>query len=114
MLTQQQQNDPLDYLQPAEQGYLQLQYQGRKEIIYSVNKSRLAQAFRKLQQPTEQWILFLEGHSERSIFDTQSQGLSKLAKLLKQRDYQLAPLNLLTSKTIPDNTSVLVIASPKK
>ncbi len=93
-------------------GYLLMEYQQHQEKVFSTNKGLIAVAIGKLLKPQQDWILFLEGHGERSIFDDRVKGFEKAAQFLKQQGYQIAPLNLLQTKTIPDNTTVLVIAAP--
>ncbi len=93
-------------------GHLLLEYQQHREKIFSTSSSLISAAIGRLLKPQQDWILFLEGHGERSIFDSGVKGFEKLSQLLKQQGYQVAPLNLLQTTTIPDNTTVLVIAAP--
>ena len=93
-------------------GHLLLEYKQNREKIFSTNSSLISAAIGRLLKPQQDWIIFLEGHGERSIFDGGAKGFEKISQFLKQQGYQVAPLNLLQMKTIPDNTTVLVIAAP--
>lgn len=59
-------------------------------------------------------IYFLAGHGESRLDDIDgASGLSQLHDELRQRNFELAGLDLSLSRKIPDDASLLVIASPK-
>jgi hypothetical protein len=55
----------------------------------------------------------LEGHQERSPFDNTSSGLSKLRERLADRGFRLQPHAILKTQSIPDDSSFVLIASPR-
>jgi ABC-type uncharacterized transport system involved in gliding motility auxiliary subunit len=94
-------------------GEVVVDYQGRHENLHATTEPVITTALQRLAYSGEQWVVFLEGHGERSISDTQNQAsFSKFADVLRGKGLKLQALNLARTPRIPDNTSVLVIASP--
>jgi ABC-type uncharacterized transport system involved in gliding motility auxiliary subunit len=56
---------------------------------------------------------FLEGHGERHPYREANHDYSLLATELASKGYSIENLNLVQSSSIPDNTDVLILASPK-
>ncbi len=71
------------------------------------------QALYQMLRRNEKWTLFLEGHGEADAFGKDNKGLNNLSKDLKNKGIRIAPLNLGTIGSIPDNTQLLVIANPR-
>lgn len=63
----------------------------------------------QLNSHKDNWIVFLEGHGEKSPY----QELSKIAQLLKKRQAKIQTLNLANTPVVPRNTTLLVIAAPR-
>lgn len=96
-------------------GELVVEYQGRHENLRASTEPIITTALQRLAYSGEQWVVFLEGHGERSIADAQNQSaLGKFAEALRGKGLKLQSLNLARTPKIPDNTSVLVLASPEK
>ena len=95
-------------------GELVVEYQGRRENLRASTEPIITTALQRLAYSGEQWVVFLEGHGERSIADAQNQSaISKFAEALRGKGLKLQSLNLARTPKIPDNTSVLVLASPE-
>ena len=93
-------------------GELVLRYDGRIEHVRSENEQEFVNALQRLLRGSERWLAFLDGHGERHPSGQANHDLGEWANQLKYRGYKLRPLNLSETGTVPDNTSVLVIASP--
>jgi len=91
-----------------------VEYQGRRENLTATTEQAITAALQRLAHTGERWIVFLEGHAERSIGDTEQNGYSGFAALLRDKGLQVRGLNLATDPKIPDNTAVLVLASPAR
>jgi ABC-type uncharacterized transport system involved in gliding motility auxiliary subunit len=91
-----------------------VEYQGRRENLTATTEQAITAALQRLAHTGERWIVFLEGHAERSITDTEQGGYSGFAAFLRDKGLQVRGLNLATDPRIPDNTSVLVLASPAR
>ncbi|TXH05682.1 MAG: hypothetical protein E6R07_02410 [Nevskiaceae bacterium] len=118
-------NVKLEFVDPAAQpqkaramnvnasGEIVVEYQGRHENLQASTEPVITGALQRLTYAGEQWVVFLEGHGERSISDAQSQAsISKFAGVLRSKGLKVQGLNLAKTPKVPDNTSVLVIASP--
>jgi ABC-type uncharacterized transport system involved in gliding motility auxiliary subunit len=94
-------------------GEVVVEYQGRRENLRALSEQNITGALQRLSYSGENWIVFLEGHGERSIVDAQDQGdFTRFAQVLQDKGLKTQPLNLVKTPTIPDNASALVIASP--
>jgi ABC-type uncharacterized transport system involved in gliding motility auxiliary subunit len=95
-------------------GEVVLEYQGRRENLRALSEQNITGALQRLSYSGEKWIVFLEGHGERAVLGGQDQAaLTRFGQALKDKGLKAQPLNLVKSPSVPDNTSVLVIASPQ-
>lgn len=95
-------------------GEVVVEYQGRRENLRSLSEQNITGALQRLSYTGEKWVVFLEGHGERAVVEGQDQGaFTHFAAALKEKGLNFQALNLVKTPAIPDNTSVLVIASPK-
>jgi ABC-type uncharacterized transport system involved in gliding motility auxiliary subunit len=94
-------------------GELLLKYQGRSEKVSKLDEQSITNTLQWLSRSGERWIVFIEGHGERSPFGKANHDLQSWAQQLRDKGFRLKALNLATTATIPDNTSVLVIAGPQ-
>ncbi len=112
--------DPTQYPDEARRqgislsGELLLSYQGREERLQRLDEQNLTSAIQRLQQTHTRWVAGLSGHGERSLMGSANHDLSELGKVLAEQGYQVVELDLATSPSPPDNTALLVIASPLK
>lgn len=94
-------------------GEIIVRYQDRSEHVTSDKEQVFTNALQRLARNQERWIVFVEGHGERSAFRKANHDLSEWVKQLFNQGYKVQPLNLSETQAIPDNTSVLVIAGPR-
>ena len=94
-------------------GQLAIELGGRTRVVNDLRQESLLNAFMHLTRSAKRWVVFLEGHKERSPFDSSSAGLSRFAAALQHDGFHLLALNLLRTPQIPENTAVLVIAQPQ-
>lgn len=95
-------------------GEVVVEYQGRHENLTATTEQAITTALQRLAYGGERWVVFLEGHGEHSITDTEQNGYSQYAQELKDKGLKVRTLNLVTDHRVPDNTAVLVIASPSR
>jgi ABC-type transport system involved in multi-copper enzyme maturation permease subunit/ABC-type uncharacterized transport system involved in gliding motility auxiliary subunit len=102
-------------------GQVVIEYQQQKETLSVLSESAVTGALQRLLDTGEHYVVFLEGHGERTPFPANSgeEGASQLgyaqfAEALKQKGFKVQGLNLVKTPSIPDNTAVLVVASPIK
>jgi ABC-type uncharacterized transport system involved in gliding motility auxiliary subunit len=93
-------------------GEVVLEYDGRHENLRGLSEQAITTALQRLTYTGESWVVFLEGHGERSTESQDPDAISAFAQVLKDKGLKVQSLNLIKTPQIPDNTSVLVIASP--
>lgn len=94
-------------------GEMVLQYQGRSEHLRETDEGAFINALIRLSRGAEKWIAFVEGHGERNPIGKANHDLGEWSNHLGNRGYRVQPLNLAEITSIPDNISVLVLASPR-
>lgn len=94
-------------------GQLSLTTGERRETVENMSEQTLTNAMQRLVREGERRAVFLEGHNERSPFAEDNQGLSQVHNMLSRSGVGAQGINLIRTPTIPENTSMLVIAAPQ-
>jgi ABC-type uncharacterized transport system len=89
-----------------------LSYQGRSENLRELSESTIANALFRLAHAEQRWIVFLAGHGERSPSGDANHDLGHFGQQLRNKGFRILELKTAETGTIPDNTSLLVIADP--
>ena len=102
----------------ASDGTLIISMQGRTEKIAPDHRggypeSDLTNALQRLARAGERFVVFLEGHGERRHDGEANHDLGAFGHLLGERGLKLITLNLASAQKVPDNTALLVVASPQ-
>ncbi len=95
-------------------GTLVLEGYGKKETIQSASEEAITNGLLKLSSPKKKKIYFVIGHGEHSIDEFGKAGYSSLKSALEKENYEIEKINLMTSKNIPSDASVVIIPGPKK
>ena len=85
-----------------------------KEEISFAAEQEITGALIRFAHPTSRVVYFLTTHGERDIAASDNAGLSKVADLLKKQNYEVQPLNLQVTTTVPADARAVVIAGPLK
>jgi ABC-type uncharacterized transport system involved in gliding motility auxiliary subunit len=93
-------------------GEVVVEYQGRHEKLTHLDEPAMTGALQRLADTGEHVVEFLEGHGERSLTGGRREDYDQFARALRSKGFKVESLNLVKTPKIPDNTSVLVIASP--
>jgi hypothetical protein len=94
-------------------GEVLLEYKGRSEKISKVDESSVSNAIQRLLRQGERWLVFLQGHGERNPYGEANHDYSLFATQLAGKGYTIENLVLTQIGSIPDNTDVLILASPR-
>jgi len=94
-------------------GEMVFEYQGRSEKLSAMDEQSITNVLQRLTRSKERWLVFLEGHGERSPFGQANHDLQTWSRELEAKGFKLKGLNLATEPVIPDNTAVLAIAGPQ-
>jgi len=89
-----------------------IEYNQRQERILRHNETSYSNALQRLLRGEQRWLLFTKGHGEREPHRGANHDVSDWMKIATERGFKAQAHNLTTLTTIPDNISVLVIASP--
>lgn len=94
-------------------GELRVAYQGRSERVQELTEQAVTNALLRTARQGERWISFLSGHAERDPNGQANHDLGNFGAELDRKGLKVQTLNLSQIPQIPDNTSLLVIASPR-
>lgn len=97
-----------------QQGEMVISHREKQQRVYDLSEQSLTNALIAVSRQKEQWLVFIEGHGERSPLHQANFNLSIWGDNLQQKGFKLQSLNLIEQAHIPDNTAVLIIASPEK
>jgi len=94
-------------------GELIIEYEGRRENVKNISEQVITNALQRIVRGKERWIVFLEGHGERSPHREANHDLQAWAAQLEKKGFNLQTINLANTPQIPNNTNVFIIASPQ-
>ncbi|ORU93537.1 MAG: ABC transporter [Cycloclasticus sp. symbiont of Bathymodiolus heckerae] len=94
-------------------GELVIRYDGRRESLRQLNEQALSNVLQRLANSEQRWVVFLTGHGERSPSGQANFDFNVFADELKNKGINSQSINLVNTPTIPNNTSLLVIANPQ-
>ncbi|MFW5969702.1 MAG: GldG family protein [Halofilum sp. (in: g-proteobacteria)] len=85
----------------------------REERLQRISEQSITGALARLARDGERWVVFLEGHGERKPHGDDDADLGRFGDRLEERGFHVETLQLAEMPHIPDNTDLLVIASPQ-
>ncbi len=94
-------------------GELRIEYGKRSELLQTFDEQSFTNALMRLAQSQDAHILFLEGHGERSPLGDANFDLGQFGHTLQTKGFKIHRWNLAKQPELPDNTTLLVIASPQ-
>lgn len=94
-------------------GELIVEYGNRNEHVKNITEESLTNAMRRLARGTERLLVFMDGHGERSPLDEANHDLSAWAQQLETSGFKIQSINLNSTQSLPEDTSVLVLAGPE-
>jgi len=94
-----------------QQGEMVITQAEQQQHVFDLSEQSLTNALISVSRQQEQWLVFIEGHGERSLFEQSNFSLSTWAQQLQSQGFKLHAQNLATTPALPDNTAAVVIAS---
>ncbi len=88
-----------------------IEYQGQSKVLKRLDQYSFIYTLLQLLKNKKTWIVFVEGHGERSPHQKGNTSLSELGDWLTLRNNTIQTLAIEKFPDIPKNTQVLVIAS---
>lgn len=86
---------------------------GGEERLQRISEQSITNALAQLGRDRTRWIVFVQGHGERDPLGDANFDLGTFGQRLRERGYRVQTLNLARQPVIPDNTDLLVLASPR-
>ncbi|MBK8275786.1 MAG: GldG family protein [Nitrospira sp.] len=87
---------------------------GQTIRVTSPSEIELTGALIRISKDSKKRIVFVEGHSELNVEDKDRNGLFIAKEALIRQGYDVGTVSLLKEATVPDHTSVLVLAGPRR
>ena len=87
---------------------------GQTIRVTSPSEIELTGALLRISKDSKKRIVFVEGHSELNVEDKDRNGLFIAKEALIRQGYDVGTVSLLKEATVPDHTSVLVLAGPRR
>lgn len=94
-------------------GEMVVEYGERSERLATLSELEFTNLLIRLSRPAERLAMSLDGHGERSLVGGANHDLGDFGKQLARKGIGVSTLNLAIAPQVPDNLSVLVIASPQ-
>ncbi len=94
-------------------GELLVSYHGRSEKLQELTEQGLSNALQRVGRQEKRWIVFLEGHGERNPHGQANFDMGSFVQELERKGLTVQTANLAQNPTIPQNTTVLVLAGPQ-
>ncbi|MBL1320995.1 MAG: Gldg family protein, partial [Methylophaga sp.] len=101
-------------LKIQQQGEMVVSLGEKQQHVYDLSEQSLTNAIISVSRQQEQWLVFIEGHGERTPLNQANYNLSTWGEQLKQKGIRFRGLNLVEHSQIPENTAAVVIASPEQ
>jgi ABC-type uncharacterized transport system involved in gliding motility auxiliary subunit len=95
-------------------GALILESGGKTQSVAVADEEGLTNGLWRLMQTQPKKVVFVTGHGEKGLQDSQGNGYSLARGILEKENYRAEEVNLLANNGIPKETACLVIADPKK
>ncbi|MGK7940957.1 MAG: Gldg family protein [Crocosphaera sp.] len=104
-------------------GDVYLEYEDKKQLVQTLivfnqreplSEIKLSNAIQKIQKDYLPKIYILQGHGEYSLNPSPEGSISEAVKSLKNKGYEVNPLNLLENVGIPEDADVILVISPKR
>jgi ABC-type uncharacterized transport system involved in gliding motility auxiliary subunit len=86
----------------------------RVERPQTTDEQALVNALMKVTRDKLKRVCFTEGHDEKALSGTEGTGYASVESVLKNENYEVKSINLISSNQVPAECDVLVSAGPKK
>lgn len=94
---------------------LVVEYRQRSEqlAVEDLNEQNFANLLMRLARGADTVVMWVDGHGERRLNGIANHDLGDFGRLLQQKGFRLAGLNLAIAQEVPRNTTVLLVATPQ-
>ena len=86
----------------------------RQRVTMGATEQNYTAALLRVSRQESKKVYFLAGHDERNITDESPSGYLVAQQTLRRQGYEVQPLNLATSGSVPADAAALIAAAPVK
>jgi ABC-type uncharacterized transport system involved in gliding motility auxiliary subunit len=90
-----------------------VRYRTDQRLIPGLTEYEISNALQALARDNDRFVVMTTGHGEREPYGQSNASLGTLNGELSRKGYRIQQLNLAEISAIPENTEILVIASPR-
>jgi ABC-type uncharacterized transport system involved in gliding motility auxiliary subunit len=94
-------------------GELVVEYNGRRENLTNLSEQDLTNLLLRLMRSSERLVTYLDGHGERKLDGRANDDLGEFGNQLTAKGFKTGSVNLAVAQDVPQNASLLVVASPR-
>jgi len=94
-------------------GELVVEYGKRSEHLTNLNEQSMTNLLQRLTRSQERVVVYLDGHGEPKLDGPANFDLGDFGRQLGNKGFRIQPLNLASAQDVPQNASLLVIATPR-
>ncbi|HER44096.1 MAG TPA: hypothetical protein ENO08_06520 [Candidatus Eisenbacteria bacterium] len=87
---------------------------GLQEKIHEISEGEITNTILKVTRTDRKKICFVTGHGEKSIDDTDPEGINKLKEAILAENYEVEELLAMGEEDIPVDCEILVVAAAEK
>ncbi len=91
-----------------------IRYGDKQETVGFESEEKITNALLKVTSTDVKTIYFLKGHGEKDLTDEEKVGYKLAREAIEGENYKVSDLLLINETAVPDDTTVLVVAGPKK
>ncbi len=104
-------------------GDVYIEYKGKKQLVQTLiqfnaqeplSEIKLTNAIEKIRRNYIPTVYFLQGHGEYSLEESHEDSIFTAVNSLKNKGYNVEPLNLITLPKIPDDADTIIIAGSQR
>jgi len=86
----------------------------RTERLEDTEEQDITNTILKVTRDKTKTVCFVEGHGERSLTSRDASGYGAVEGALKNENYEVKSVNLVSSNQVPSDCTVLVVAGPEQ
>ena len=94
----------------TQDGTLILELGEQREMVSFASEAEITGALSRLMNPVVRIVYYATGSGERDFEGTEQTSFSQVGDLLGNQNYELRPINLALTATVPSDATVLVVA----
>ncbi len=94
--------------------FVMMQMRGKNALIKKSSEPNITSAIINLSRDKKKLVSFLKGHGEHDLEDEEKFGYSLLKESIEKQGFEVKQFSLLKTGAIPAETSVFVVAGPKR